>query len=561
MRRAEQLITENLALWSSAVKGKSSAGRGSSKKLELYGIQKLRNLIIQLAVDGKLVTQHSNDTAACELIREIALEKEKRFKTRKTNKLASIKSDTDLHASATLPNHWEYTRLGNLINLISGQHLKPTEFLGKKDSGAIPYLTGPAEFGELYPEPSRYTHKRMSVAQKGDILITCKGSGVGKTNLANQEIFISRQLMAIEPILISSKFLLLLVESLNDYFRSNIVGIAIPGISRSDVLDAVVALPPLAEQHRIVAKVDELMALCDQLEEEQDNNLETHETLVDTLLNALTSAAADASEFAGAWQRIEDNFDILFTTENSVDQLEKTILQLAVMGKLVEQDVEKEQVLDLVVNKIRAPSPETTTPFELPPSWLWSHLNQLAVINGGFAFKSGNYNNNGTRVVRISDFDEYGFKSGKIVRHEFSAELEKFRLVEGDILMAMTGGTVGKSFHVKSLDEPMIVNQRVATIRASKAITSHFLHIVIQSKGVQEEINKAKNSTNDNISMKQINSFLVPLPPLAEQHRIVNKVDKLMELCVQLKASLVSAQETQLNLADSIMEQAIHSPA
>lgn len=166
MAKAEQLITENLDLWSSAVKAKSSAGRGSSKKLELYGIQKLRNLIIQLAVDGKLVTQHSNDTAACELIREIALEKEKRFKTRKTNKQASIKSDTDLHASATLPNHWEYTRLGNLINLISGQHLKPTEFSGKKDSGAIPYLTGPAEFGELYPEPSRYTHKRMSVAQK-----------------------------------------------------------------------------------------------------------------------------------------------------------------------------------------------------------------------------------------------------------------------------------------------------------------------------------------------------------------------------------------------------------
>ena len=93
-------------------------------------------------------------------------------------------------------------------------------------------------------------------------------------------------------------------------------------------------LPPLAEQHRIVAKVDELMALCDQLEEEQENNLETHEILVRTLLNALTSSSADVSQFADAWQRIQDNFDILFTTESSVDQLKQTILQLSVMGKM-----------------------------------------------------------------------------------------------------------------------------------------------------------------------------------------------------------------------------------
>ena len=241
-----------------------------------------------------------------------------------------------------------------------------------------------------------------------------------------------------------------------------------------------------------------------------------------------------------------------------IQKLRELIIDLAVRGKLVPQDLEDEQILNSAVDEAHTSSPEITAPFEIPLSWSWSHLNQLANINGGFAFKSGNYNRDGTRVVRISDFDEDGFKEGKIVRHAFSPELEKFRLLEGDILIAMTGGTVGKSFHVKSLNEPMVVNQRVATIRASRAITSHFLHIAIQSKGIQEEINKAKNSTNDNISMKQINSFLVPLPPIAEQHRIVAKVDELMALFDKIKASLAAAQVTKLNLAVSLVEQAIN---
>ena len=102
----------------------------------------------------------------------------------------------------------------------------------------------------------------------------------------------------------------------------------------------------------------------------------------------------------------------------------------------------------------------------------------------------------------------------------------------------------------------MIVNQRVATIRSGGKIYSRYLHIAIQSQSIQDAITKAKNSTNDNISMKDINSFLIPLPPLLEQHRISTKVDELMTLCDKFGSSLSSAQEIQLHLADSIVEQA-----
>ena len=295
------------------------------------------------------------------------------------------------------------------------------------------------------------------------------------------------------------------------------------------------------------------MALCDQLEQQQEDSARTHGALVETLLGALT-AASERGAFAEAWQRIASHFDTLFTTESSIDQLKQTILQLAVMGKLVEQDPEDEPAASSLG---RSKKLSSDPPFKIPEEWAWTELSQVADINGGFAFKSTAYSDDGMRVIRISDFDEFGFKDHKIVRHAFSPDLQKFTLAEQDILMAMTGGTVGKNYLVQSLPEPMVVNQRVATIKVSSKFVPSYIDIMIKSETTQEVIHRAKNSTNDNISMGDIKAFLVSLPPLAEQHRIVAKVDELMALCDRLKARLQSAQATQLHLADSLVEQAI----
>ncbi|MDB4371760.1 restriction endonuclease subunit S [bacterium] len=277
--------------------------------------------------------------------------------------------------------------------------------------------------------------------------------------------------------------------------------------------------------------------------------METSEKLITENLDVWTSVVKAKSS---AGRGVSKNRELY-----GIQKLRALVLELAVMGKLVEQDPEDETVRATLKSDLFGSDSEADAPFEIPPVWRWSKLDQLASINGGFAFKSSDYSDEGTRVVRISDFDEHGFKDAKIVRHSFSPELEKFSLRDGDILMAMTGGTVGKSFHTRALTEPMLVNQRVATIRASEAIASNYLNILIQSELTQKVIHEAKNSTNDNISMRDIKSFLVPLPPLAEQHRIVAKVDELMALCDALKASLATAQATQLNLADSLVEQAV----
>jgi type I restriction enzyme S subunit len=121
--------------------------------------------------------------------------------------------------------------------------------------------------------------------------------------------------------------------------------------------------------------------------------------------------------------------------------------------------------------------------------------------------------------------------------------------------MAMTGGTVGKSYFVRSLPEPMVVNQRVATIKVSAKANPSYIDVVVRSEMTQEVINKNKNSTNDNISMGDIKGLFIPLPPLTEQSRIVTKVDQLMALVDALETQLATAHTKVSALLDAVVHE------
>jgi type I restriction enzyme S subunit len=170
------------------------------------------------------------------------------------------------------------------------------------------------------------------------------------------------------------------------------------GLNMGLVAELSVPLPPLAEQRRIVAKVDELMALCDQLEQQQTHSIEAHQTLVETLLATLTRAASP-QELTEAWTRIAKNFDTVLTTEHSIVRLKQTILQLAVMGNLVRQDPndepaselskriveEKAQLVEAGEIKKQKPLPgidEAERPFELPMGWVWCRLQEIVYLLG-----------------------------------------------------------------------------------------------------------------------------------------------------------------------------------
>ncbi|MDA9111290.1 restriction endonuclease subunit S [Flavicella sp.] len=234
----------------------------------------------------------------------------------------------------------------------------------------------------------------------------------------------------------------------------------------------------------------------------------------------------------------------------NAEELKGLILQLAIQGKLTDkwradnsivepasvllEKIEEEKALLISQKKIKKEKIVETlskdeVPFVLPENWEWCKLIEISSINGGFAFKSSNYVDEGARVIRISDFDELGFKNHKVVRHNYTEDLLPYVLEDRNILIAMTGGTVGKSLFVNHVNETMVVNQRVATIKIIQPIFEAYVNCVIPTKLIQDVIEEAKNSTNDNISMSDIKGFNIPIPPLEEQKVIVEVVNALFK--------------------------------
>lgn len=248
-------------------------------------------------------------------------------------------------------------------------------------------------------------------------------------------------------------------------------------------------------------------------------------------------------------------------------QLKNSILQWAIQGKLVPQDPNDEPA-SVLLEKIRKEKErlikekkikrdknasiiyrgednsyyekfiatgevkciDEKIPFEIPQGWEWCRLGSIAEIIGGYAFPSHTLKENkGTRVIRISDITENGFTNSRLVRYNGSPISDIYQIRELDILMAMTGGTVGKSLLVETLNENMLLNQRVAIIR-NRHICTDYLNLVIKAPHIASIISERKNSTNDNISMVDIYDFLIPVPPIENQKRIVAKYHELLPL-------------------------------
>ena len=356
------------------------------------------------------------------------------------------------------------------------------------------------------------------------------------------------------------------------YVESVQTGIAYPAINDKQFFGGLVPIPPRAEQHRIVAKVDELMALCDQLEQQQTDSNATHQTLVETLLSTLTDAA-DQREFAEAWQRIADHFGTLFTTEQSIDHLKQTILQLAVMGKLVPQDpndepasvslekIAKEKARLIKEGKIKKQKPlpeigEDEKPFELPEGWEWVRLRATGIGSTG---KTPN-----TRYPKYYNGPVAFLGPGQITVEGDITDSQKTLTKEGcecsaiakagDILMVCIGGSIGKSAIVLS---KVAFNQQINCIHPF-FVDSKYLNISMKTLHFQTSIlDAAAGSATPIINRSKWEDLLVVLPPLAEQHRIVAKVDELMAICDTLKARLKDSQATQVQLANAIVEKAV----
>jgi type I restriction enzyme S subunit len=321
------------------------------------------------------------------------------------------------------------------------------------------------------------------------------------------------------------------------------------------------------------------MALCDQLENQHNNAAEAHEKLVAHLLGTLTQSQ-NAEDFNANWHRIAEHFDTLFTTETSIDELKQTLLQLAVMGKLVQQDPNDEPASELLKRiqaekakliaegKIKKSKPlepitEEEKLFGLPHGWEWVRLGDVcSYIQRG---KGPAYVDNSDffvisqKCVRWTGLD---LSQARFIDPESVTKYEAIRLLcEGDILWNSTGtGTIGRACLVPPLvNKQFLVADSHVTVVRPIGLWSIFLWRWIHSPSVQSQIEGVASGTTNQIELNTstVISHLFPLPSLEEQHRIVAKVDELMAICDQLKTRITEANELQRKIADVVVENAI----
>jgi len=299
--------------------------------------------------------------------------------------------------------------------------------------------------------------------------------------------------------------------------------------------------------------------------------------LVETLLATLTNAA-DQRDFAKAWQRIANHFDTLFTTEQSIDQLKQTILQLAVMGILVPQEpsdepasvllaqIAKEKARMVKEGKIKKQKPlpeisEDEKPFELPEGWEWARLGKaLKKITDGKHHSPPNSEQGEYLYISAKNIKPEGLLLSNVtyVTKEIHKEIYSRCDPEyGDILYIKDGATTG-IVTINNLNEPFSMLSSVALLKVPEGILNTYLLLSLTSSYFYELMRAGMTGVAiTRVTLTKMNDAIIPLPPLAEQHRIVTKVDELMTLCGTLKARLNDAQTTQIQLADAIVEQAV----
>ena len=491
------------------------------------GIQKLRGLILELAVRGKLVAQEPDNNQS----------------------------------------NWKRGLFSDFFSLEYGDNLP------------APKRTGTGEYPVYGSNGIVGTHNECRV-QAPCIVVGRKGSA-GALNLCRENgcWVTDVAYYCIPPSDVDLDFVFVLFHTLGlDNLGKGIK----PGLSRSEAYSLPVEIPPLAEQHRIVAKVDELMALCDRLEAEQADAAGAHARLVDTLLGTLTQSA-DAADLAANWQRLAEHFDTLFTTEASIDALKQTVLQLAVMGKLVPQNPNDEPASKLLKrigqerarleaggtckkSKSMPPVGEDEQPFEVPESWVWERIGNYAVQTDYGLSEKTLPASKGIPVLKMGDI-----QAGKVVLGgqkvvPLATEGLPYLFLEPDDLLynrTNSAELVGKTGIFRGLAQQYSFASYLIRIRCfNELVSPTFLNFVMNSPMFREtEIvpHLKQQCGQANVNGTILRNMRIPVPPAAEQHRIVAKVEELMALCDLLKADLVEARASQAGLADTLIEAALEA--
>lgn len=376
---------------------------------------------------------------------------------------------------------------------------------------------------------------------------------------------------------LSARFLHAYLSAFKDELLvSRMVGTANVSLTVAKIGDVPVPLLPIEGQH----KIDELMALCDRLEAEQTDAEGAHARLVETLLGTLTQSA-DAAELAANWQRLAEHFGTLFTTESSLDALKQTILQLAVMGKLVPQDPTDEPASELLKriaqerarleegttrkkSKAMPPVGEDEKPFEVPNGWLWVPIGAILGVTSSKRIFESDYVTRGVPFYRskeIGELSRWGTTTANFhISDEKYADLVNSRDFPraGDLLLTSVG-SIGNTWIVDDR-RFYFKDGNITQIIQCDVVNMNYVQRFIQGPIFLRMATDTVSGTAYNaLTIIKIKQMPFPLPPLAEQHRIVAKVDELMALCDRLKADLAESRTRQARLSATLIESALQA--
>lgn len=548
-------------------------------------VQKLRELILQLAVMGKLVPQDENDEPASVLLEKIKLEKEKLIKEgkiKKFEKLSPIKTD---EIPYKLPTGWEWARFPELGEFGRGKSKhRPRNDPSLYRDGTYPLVqTGDVARanGIINTYTGLYNEKGLAQSRlwrKGTLCITIAANIADVALLGFDACFPDSVVGFIPSIEIGqADYFAYFIRTSKEYLQDYAPSTAQKNINLGILEKLLIPLPPLAEQHRIVAKVDELMALCDRLSERQQKRRSTRIIINNAAIGQLLTAR-EPEVFNKSWQYICNNFDLLYSTPDNIGKLRQAILQLAVQGKLVPQD-ENDEPASVLLEKIKFDKERLfkegkikkekllsaiqaeELEHDIPEKWNWSRLIDICELITDGTHQTPKYTKQGRMFLSAQNVKPFRFMPEV---HRFVSEEDYQGYIKNrkpefeDILLTRVGAGIGEAAVIdQKLDFAIYVS--VALVRPfKKFINPYYLTIWLNSPSGthKSSINTyGKGVSQGNLNLGLINKFIVSIPPLNEQKRIVAKVNQLMSLCDELETKLTQSVTNSEKLMEAAVRQ------
>lgn len=519
-------------------------------------VAKMRELVLELAVQGKLVAQSRNDEPALKQLERIAAKKSKAGRVARV-KAGRSGSPAPEVTETHVPDGWEKASLAELVTVLNGRAYSKDELLA---AGTAVLRVGNLftskhwYYSDLELQPDKY-------CDKGDLIFAWSAS-FGPFIWSGPKVIYHYHIWKLElhsEADLHKGYLYWFLQNKTQEIKRAGHGVSMLHMTKEKMEKLEVMLPPLAEQKRIVAKVDELMALCDRLEAQQQERETRHAALARASLGRFADAPTPA------------NLHFLFHPSYAITpaDLRKSILTLAVQGKLVPQDpndVPAEELLKRIsaeqerlvkARQIRrletAPLTEDEEPFVIPSSWAWTRLGQIGDWGSGSTPPRGNHELYGGSVPWLKSGelnDNRTLAGSEETVTELAMKTCSFRLNKpGDVLLAMYGATIGKA---AILAEAAVTNQAVCACTPFPGVLNIFLFDYLLSQ--RDAFHAAsEGGAQPNISKVKIVGYPFPLPPLAEQRRIVAKVDQLMALVDQLEAQLTASAATAGKLMEAVV--------